>query len=106
MRTGHAGAGRICWRTLFSLSRPEDDQEFVLPERIPFRLFEINHRYYSLPADQLQQEGYSRDMLARMFHTNRTTILQDFKKSTGQSINRYLTQLRMTMAAALLRDTS
>lgn len=46
------------------------------------------------------------DKLAQLFHTNRTTLLVDFKKSTGQSINSYVIQLRMTMAATLLRDTS
>jgi len=90
--------------TLFSLSRPEEDQESVLPER-------INSGYSNLTVDIIHylQTSYNKkvtvDMLSRMFHTNRTTILQDFKKSTGQSINRYLTQLRMTMAAAFLRDT-
>lgn len=45
------------------------------------------------------------EKLAQEFHTNRTTLLNDFKKSTGQSINQYLTKLRVTMAATLLRDT-
>lgn len=45
------------------------------------------------------------EKLANEFHTNRTTLLNEFKKYTGQSINRYLVQLRLTMASKLLRDT-
>lgn len=43
--------------------------------------------------------------LCSEFHTNRTTLLNDFKKYSGQSINHYLIQLRLTMASKLLRDT-
>ncbi len=45
------------------------------------------------------------ERLAEEFHTNRTTLLNDFKKYTGQSINNYLIQLRLMMASTLLRDT-
>lgn len=45
------------------------------------------------------------DSLAEKFHTNRTTLHNDFKKHTGMSINQYLVQLRIGMAAKLLRDT-
>lgn len=45
------------------------------------------------------------DCLVKEFHTNRTTLHNDFKKHTGLSINQYLVQLRMNMAAKLLRDT-
>lgn len=45
------------------------------------------------------------ESLCTEFHTNRTTLLNDFKKYTGLSINRYLIQLRLTMASKLLRDT-
>lgn len=45
------------------------------------------------------------DRLTEEFHTNRTTLLSDFKKYTGQSINHYLVQLRLNMASTLLRDT-
>ncbi|MBH1942207.1 helix-turn-helix transcriptional regulator [Mobilitalea sibirica] len=45
------------------------------------------------------------EKLTEEFHTNRTTLLTDFKKYTGSSINRYLVQLRLSMASTLLRDT-
>ena len=46
------------------------------------------------------------ERLAEEFHTNRTTLLNDFKKHTGQSINQYLVQLRLNMASTMLRDTA
>jgi AraC-type DNA-binding domain-containing proteins len=51
------------------------------------------------------QQKITVESLADLFHTNRTTLLNDFKKYTGQSVNQYLIELRMTMAASLLRDT-
>jgi AraC family L-rhamnose operon regulatory protein RhaS len=45
------------------------------------------------------------ERLAEEFHTNRTTLLNDFKKHTGQSINQYLIKLRLNMASIMLRDT-
>ena len=45
------------------------------------------------------------EKLTEEFHTNRTTLLNDFKKHTGQSINHYLIELRLNMASTLLRDT-
>lgn len=45
------------------------------------------------------------EILVNEFHTNRTSLLNEFKKYTGLSINRYLAQLRLTMASKLLRDT-
>ena len=45
------------------------------------------------------------ERLAEEFHTNRTTLLSDFKKHTGKSINQYLIQLRLNMASTMLRDT-
>lgn len=38
-------------------------------------------------------------------HTNRTTLLSDFKKSTGISYSKYLTQLRIKISASMLADT-
>jgi len=89
---------------LFMLARPYEEKESLLP-------IQINSRFSKLTIDVIHhlQTSYDKketiDNLALLFHSNRTTLLQDFKKSTGQSINRYVTQLRMTMAAALLRDT-
>ncbi len=45
------------------------------------------------------------EKLADVFHTNRTTLFNDFKSYTGQSVNQYLIELRITMASAMLRDT-
>lgn len=50
-------------------------------------------------------EKISIDSLVKEFHTNRTTLHKDFKKHTGLSIYQYLVQIRMNMAAKLLRDT-
>jgi AraC-like DNA-binding protein len=43
--------------------------------------------------------------LARRFHTNRTTLAKQFCQLTGHSVLSYLTQLRMNVAASILRDT-
>ncbi len=89
---------------LFSLVRPEEKEENVFS-------YQIDSSFSKLTVDVIYylQTCYSKKLtiekLAQIFHTNRTTLLADFKRSTGISINRYLTQLRMTMAAALLRDT-
>lgn len=45
------------------------------------------------------------EKLAGHFHTNRTTLMIEFKKYTGKSVNEFITQLRLTMASTLLRDT-
>jgi len=74
-------------------------------------LWMIRVRFSKLSIDVIHylQTSYDKkltiDNLALVLHTNRTTLLSDFKKSTGQSINRYVTGIRMTIAAALLRDT-
>ena len=44
-------------------------------------------------------------MLTQVLSTNRTTLLSEFKKYTNVSLNRYLMQIRMTIATTLLRDT-
>ncbi|MBN1439411.1 MAG: helix-turn-helix transcriptional regulator [Anaerolineales bacterium] len=43
--------------------------------------------------------------LSRHFHTNRTTLADQFHKATGQSVIGYLRRLRMDVAASILRDT-
>ena len=89
---------------LFMLSRPDEEEDSLLPAQIDSRFSKL-----SIDVIHYLQTSYDKkvtiDNLALMFHTNRTTLLADFKKSTGQSINRYVTGIRMTMAAALLRDT-
>jgi len=89
---------------LFCLARQEEDEETI-----------SNVLYYEgcsrLAIDVIYylQSSYNQkitiEKLAEEFHTNRTTLLNDFKKYTGQSVNRYLNQLRLTMASTLLRDT-
>jgi AraC family L-rhamnose operon regulatory protein RhaS len=89
---------------LFSLVKPNGDSLYI-------NQIQINSSYSKLTTEVIYylQNYYNKkltiDSLAQIFHTNRTTLLNDFKKSTGKSINRYLTQIRMTMAASLLRDT-
>lgn len=43
--------------------------------------------------------------LSQTFHTNRTSLINEFKKYTNLSLNRYLMQLRIQVASSLLRDT-
>jgi len=45
------------------------------------------------------------DDLTRTFHVNRTTLTERFREATGVPIITYLIQLRVRMAAMLLRDT-
>lgn len=89
---------------LFSLVRPEESEETICPTRIlsSFSKLTVDVIYYL-------QSNYNQkitiEKLAQVFCTNRTTILVDFKKSTGLSISQYLTQLRMRIATTLLTDT-
>ncbi len=91
---------------LFALSRTDESKEPFIQNDIQSSTFT------ALAADVIHylQTNIDRkitvEQITAYFHTNRTTLLSEFRKSTGQSINRYLTQLRMTMAAALLRDTT
>jgi AraC-like DNA-binding protein len=43
--------------------------------------------------------------LARTFHTNRTTLAERFRRATDMSVLSYLIQLRVRLAALMLRDT-
>jgi AraC-like DNA-binding protein len=43
--------------------------------------------------------------LTRAFHTNRTTLEEQFFRATGLSVMAYLTRLRMRVASMILRDT-
>lgn len=89
---------------LFALSRTDESKAtFIAQEPVK--------TYSPLVADVIHflqtnyQEKITSERLAAQFHTNRTTLLAEFSRGTGQSVNRYLTRLRVTMAAALLRDT-
>jgi AraC-like DNA-binding protein len=44
--------------------------------------------------------------LSRQFHTNRTTLTERFRKTTGVPVMTYLAQLRIRMASSMLHDTS
>ncbi len=43
--------------------------------------------------------------LSKRFHTNRTTLSERFRKATGMPVMAYLIQLRINLAATMLRDT-
>lgn len=43
--------------------------------------------------------------LTKVFHINRTTLAQRFAKETGYTVIKYLTHLRINLAAMILRDT-
>lgn len=43
--------------------------------------------------------------LTRVFHTNRTTLTEQFHRATSMPVMTYLAQLRMRQASLLLRDT-
>ena len=43
--------------------------------------------------------------LTKLFHTNKTTLNNRFRSSTGQSVMAYLGGIRMQIAASLLRNT-
>lgn len=89
---------------LFCLARQEEDEKAI----DSVMLYEGRSR---LAVDVIYylQTCYNQkitiEKLAEEFHTNRTTLLNDFKKYTGQSISNYLIQLRLMMASTLLRDT-
>jgi AraC family L-rhamnose operon regulatory protein RhaS len=88
---------------LFCLARQEEEEELNgLHSYDNFSRLAVDIIYYL-------QSGYNQkitiERLAEEFHTNRTSLLNEFKKYTGQSVNQYLIQLRLTMASTLLRDT-
>lgn len=89
---------------LFCLSRQEEEEE-AANNIISFdgrSRLAIDVIYY---LQSCYGQKITIEKLAEEFHTNRTTLLNDFKKYTGQSINNYLIQLRLMMASTLLRDT-
>jgi AraC family L-rhamnose operon regulatory protein RhaS len=43
--------------------------------------------------------------LTRTFHINRTTLIERFREATGLPVITYLIQLRVRLAALMLRDT-
>ncbi|MDF2821121.1 MAG: transcriptional regulator, AraC family [Clostridiales bacterium] len=89
---------------LFSLAKPEENKMDDVANKLDssYTKLTIDVIYY---IQTCYNQKITIEKLSQEFHTNRTTLLKEFKDSTGQSINRYITQLRMTMATALLRDT-
>ena len=71
---------------LFMLVRPDNEEASLLPVLIDSRFSRL-----SIDVIHYLQTSYDRkvtvDYLALHFHTNRTTLLADFKKSTGQSMS-------------------
>jgi AraC-like DNA-binding protein len=52
------------------------------------------------------QEKLCLDGLARVFHTNRTTLTRQFHQTTGLPVMTYLNRLRINLGALMLRDTT
>lgn len=89
---------------LFSLARQEEKEEPISSIQFyeGFSRLAIDVIYY---LQSCYNQKITIERLTEEFHTNRTTLLTDFKKYTGQSVNHYLIQLRLNMASTLLRDT-
>lgn len=51
------------------------------------------------------KEKVTLEGLTKVFHINRTSLIERFYKATGQSIKEYLIQLRLRLASLMLRDT-
>ncbi len=89
---------------LFCLARQEDEKAYS------HEMLKEGHSRMAIDVIYYLQSSYNQkitiEKLAENFHTNRTTLLNDFKKYTGQSIAQYLNGLRLRMASTLLRDTN
>lgn len=79
--------------------QPFAEPEFPIPasseEIYPILVYLLNHYHQKITLADL----------TRMFHTNRSTLNQKFKSSTGCSVIDYVIQLRVRMACQLLKDT-
>ncbi len=75
----------------------EDTMLFEQPKDIHPILVFLHTRY---------SEKISIDMLAREFHTNRTTIQERFSRATGKPIMKYIADLRINLAMLLLKETT
>lgn len=88
---------------LFCLARQEEEEEISdFLHYDTYSRLAVNVIYY---LQSSYKQKITVEQLAEEFHTNRTSLLNVFKKYTGQSVNQYLIQLRLTMASTLLRDT-
>jgi AraC-like DNA-binding protein len=50
-------------------------------------------------------EKISLDCLSQNFHTNRTTLTEQFRQTTGLPVMSYISRLRINLASLMLRDT-
>ncbi len=90
---------------LFSLARPEENtQSSFCPVQILPSYSELSVKVINFIQANYNQK-LTIEKLSQKFCTNRTTLLSDFKKSTGLSLNQYIIKLRIEIAASLLRDT-
>lgn len=97
------GARAYMLEILFALTRQEEEEELLqIPEFKGDSRFAYDVIYY---LQSCYNQKITIEKLTEQFHTNRTTLLSDFKKTTGVSVNRYLIELRLKMAIMLLRDT-
>ena len=89
---------------LFSLVWHEDNTDTICSTSIDssFSKLTIEVIYY---LQTCYNQKITIEKLSQELCSNRTTLLSDFKNSTGLSINQYLMQLRMKIATTLLRDT-
>ncbi len=88
---------------LFSLARQEDEdtvKNVLIHDGCSKLALDIIYYLQSCYNQKIKVEK-----LADIFHTNRTTLMNEFKKYSGKSINQYLIELRLMMASTLLRDT-
>ena len=89
---------------LFCLVR-EEDQQKDMTDTTDYQ------EYSQLVVDIIHylQSYYNQkitiDNLVKVFNTNRTTIITEFKKYTNETINQYLINMRLNMALTMLRDT-
>jgi AraC family L-rhamnose operon regulatory protein RhaS len=92
------------YEILFSLARMEEtnDNDISMANYSEHSKLAVDVIYY---LQKRFREKISIKSLAEEFHTNRTTLHVEFKKHTGLSVNQYLLQLRIKIAAKLLRDT-
>ncbi len=94
----------LLFELLFYFSKPVDDEDTSCSVCIP-----PNYSRLTVDVITFLQSSYDQKLsstkIARIFHTNRTTLLNEFKNSTGISLSNYLIEKRLQIATALLRDT-
>jgi len=82
---------------LFDSNKNTADSELnQIPENISSVIHYLNNNY---------KEKITLQQLATLFTTNRTTLNDQFYKVTKRSINEYLIEMRIELAATMLRDS-